>query len=441
MSAQNKTTLTQLLQRLRDFILKLDLNGSPDEGSNFSASRYLVSTAEHGGLSLSGTEADQHADIVDSFSRFFSDSMSNRSLAKLIDVAILKSIDVRKRNQADSFNVRANKAIDEVRSTLSQPHLKWITCIPILGLTPPKRAWIFNNVVFTDINGALGRAFLKSANRVAEQTLDPDHIKSDLKQQIKHLLLDDHEGQAFALITTNALDAEAARLTAKRLVQLLLDSINFAVDFLYGQFKAYGLSLDEPRRRHFESAITINPTDSKSGQQFSGRSFMGTPLNCEDFRRQIARTSFLRRLCQYLRVERPNAHQSRVISAIRWAGRAGTSPRAEEAFLFRAISLESLILGDSTAELSTRLALSVIHLLGKSIRDRQLAFKDLKGLYGLRSKIVHSGNFEVANEEAERMKGIVVRTFAEMLTRKEFLKMTARDELDRWFHKRLLGYS
>ena len=52
-------------------------------------------------------------------------------------------------------------------------------------------------------------------------------------------------------------------------------------------------------------------------------------------------------------------HQSRILSAVHWAGRAAVNQRPEEAFLHRTISLESVMLGKTEAEITTRLTITV----------------------------------------------------------------------------------
>jgi Apea-like HEPN len=148
----------------------------------------------------------------------------------------------------------------------------------------------------------------------------------------------------------------------------------------------------------------------------------------------------MKRLAEFLGAEQPNDHQQRVLSAMQWAGRASADWRPEEAFIFRAIALETLILsGNKSSEITNRLKWSVVHLLGDWLVSREVGEKHVKAVYEIRSQIVHSGLYEVAKEDTSVLRHIVIHCFSRVLSDDRFKDMTARSDLDRWFNARLRG--
>lgn len=437
----NKRHRKELLGDLKSFATELaNAATQPRAKSDPFIPSHAFSTEEYGGLMLSGDEGRRYAGLVRGLLGQMGGAMSENSVRKLVQAAILKTLDLKERHQSIPVGVRADRAINEVQAALSSPHLKWMSCIPILGITPPNRPWTLNNIALIDITRKDGRALLKAADHITDRTTHTDDEKSSFKAETRRRLIDDHPGQAFALVTTLALDAEAAWASAKRQLRFTLDCLNLAVDVLHGYSQHYELSMDEPRRHPYASGLTVNVSDHTSMRHHSEINAPVGTLNAEEFRKQIREHRALKTLCDFLNAEQPNGHQRRVLSAAQWGGRAGAESRAEEAFLFRAIALETLALGDrEKTELTQRLALSIVHLLGDALRNRKDAFSKVKMLYGVRSTIVHSGKYEVDQSHSMLLRGFVLRSLLRVLGERVFTKMVGKDDLSDWFDARMRG--
>jgi hypothetical protein len=438
--SKSPQSVKQLIADLKAFAIELaDMSGEYPDTQPFIPST-MFSAQDYGSLALSGDEADRYSRIVAGLLEKMGEKMSERSVSKLVQTALLKTIDPKGRDRASPVSARAEQAANEVQLALASPMLEWLTCVPILGLSPPRKAWKLNTVTIIDITRKEGKALLNAADSITDRTTNANDEKSLMKAATRQRLIAEHPGQAFALVTTLALDIDAAWASAKRRLQFTLDCLNLAVDFLVGNTQHYELSMDQPRRRHYATGITVNATNRTSMQEHAEVNSPSGILNAETFRADIRKHRALRTLVKYLENDKPNSHQNRVLSAAQWAGRAQADRRAEEAFLHRAIALEALILGDrDNAELSMRLTLSIVHLLGDMLRSRQNGFQKIKRLYSVRSKIVHSGKYEVDKEDITLMRSFVIRVFARVLGDNEFVKMTEKNDLDSWFESRMRG--
>jgi hypothetical protein len=393
-----------------------------------------------GSFVLRDKDGREYHRIVAQLRRAMGERMSKGSITSLAQTVILKTVDQKKKNQRTPIEQRAEEAVKEARLALTAPNLTWVNCIPIRGFAPPKKAWTLNDVKSIDIERAEGVKLMKKTRCITSTLQHVKEFKAASNAQLRKTLIEDHKGQAFALVTTDALDAEAAWTTAKRRLRDTLACLNFAIESLYGSSQHYELTDDEPKTRHFATGITLNVTDHNL---FVGQSEMTAAtgiIEPEKLRKDMQRHPALRYLLQYLRATKLKKHEERVMSALQWAGRAAVERKPEEAFLFRAIALESLILrGGDNAGLTDRLAYFIVHLLGKGLNNRYESYRQIKRLYGVRSSIVHTGKLEVDDDEASLLRSYIRHCFMEVLYHKEFRKMNSEEELTEWFKARMRG--
>jgi hypothetical protein len=129
---------------------------------------------------------------------------------------------------------------------------------------------------------------------------------------------------------------------------------------------------------------------------------------------------------------------SLLLAAAEWAGRATVERRREQSFLLFAISLETMMLPvKETQGLGHRLRLRVAHLLGRSLEARERIAKDVSRLYGVRSKIVHAGSYEVTDTDLGRLRQLVKSCLFRLVANRKLHSMK-RDEYSEWLDRQLL---
>jgi hypothetical protein len=432
-------SLNQTLADLKRFAI--GLAGAPAQREELDKSLIpsaMFSHKDYGVITLFGEDGRKYYKLIATLLAPMRGALSKNSAADVVHTVLFKTIDIRKENQSRSAESRANEAIDIARAFLSSPPAKWISCFPILGIKPPKEPWHFGDVVLIDINAKEAKGVLDHADRITETTKHSREVIEQLKTERHKQLVENHPEQAFALVTTQAIDVEAALEIARRKLRFFLDCLNFGVDCFQGTSGAHSFSDTEALRRNFETSLTLKGDFSFA--YFSSQMIDGTiPMAAELFRQKIDSDPGLRRLFELLALGRLSAHQRRVLTAIHWAGRAAVENRIEDSFLFRAIALESLILGRSDTELTNRLAMSIVHLVGEFFNSRKDGVATIKRLYKERSKIVHSGTYEVAKPDAATLRRIVIQCFLKVLTAEGFQKMNGENDLDEWFEAAMRG--
>ncbi len=100
-----------------------------------------------------------------------------------------------------------------------------------------------------------------------------------------------------------------------------------------------------------------------------------------------------------------------------------------------AIALECLILPIQSEELAYRLSLRVAWLFEENGHQRMKFAKRIKELYALRSKIVHSGSYEVAEKYRNDVCCITKNAILRLLTDPDVERCHKPEELHEYFEK------
>jgi len=243
-------------------------------------------------------------------------------------------------------------------------------------------------------------------------------------------------GGTWCEVHVQAVDKDAALHVAERRLRLTVDVINFFADLTRDKTRLFlpGDSGPSPR---FALRIPAQGSDPDLSRVQAG------PADRFSFSQISPPMTRLLELCKvsdWLAKSRPSDLEDRILSAVQWAGRAAVEERREESFLLHAISLESLLLGGkSHTELTERLALRGAHLLAGDRGGRENIYKELKALYAIRSKIVHSGSREVTDDELARIGAVVRGALVTVLHLSPLAEMTAESQFEDWFKDQLLG--
>ncbi|MCF7500814.1 HEPN domain-containing protein [Pseudoalteromonas sp. L1] len=123
----------------------------------------------------------------------------------------------------------------------------------------------------------------------------------------------------------------------------------------------------------------------------------------------------------------------RLFQSVNWFGKAINSDIYEEQFLFFAISIESLLVGDeptggfaSQGSINQKISERAAFLAGDDLDSCLSIEKEIKELYGIRSKIVHTGakakNSEVLSIEKLAKKIILSFSKKNFKSHQDFLK-------------------
>ena len=147
----------------------------------------------------------------------------------------------------------------------------------------------------------------------------------------------------------------------------------------------------------------------------------------------------VKRVRELLEKQSRNEVEELLLKAVRWSGRATVSERHEESFLLYAIALECIVLpGMDGGELGYRLSQRVARLIGGDMRDREMLQKKTKELYGIRSKIVHSGFYEINEDDLNGMRTIAKTVVLRLLADAEVQGFASAKHLSNWYERQML---
>ena len=114
-----------------------------------------------------------------------------------------------------------------------------------------------------------------------------------------------------------------------------------------------------------------------------------------------------------------NKFQKRIMLAVEWIGQSMAEPSPPSAFIKAAIALEIIFTYQDdiiTPGIMHQIAESIALILGSSVDERLKLEKRVKELYGLRSKIVHSGNKDISQADYKTLLEIARSVIKKILT-------------------------
>lgn len=237
-------------------------------------------------------------------------------------------------------------------------------------------------------------------------------------------------GNVLSRIHVQAVDVDAARAAATRVLQQTFDCLNFFAAIASVSGQAYLLG-EKATGHGFNISI-----DSNSNVVHG--SFLYGPFQPLPFGRLTELPGF-GRISKMLESNNQSELEDRILRAIQWAGRAFVDSRREESFLLMAIALESLLLSQKDENIGYRIALRCAHLIGiPDLAARKSLVKDIRGLYSRRSIIVHSGHVEVSDAEIALLHHYLRAALFVVIDKEPFFSMRDEKQFEAWFEERIL---
>lgn len=237
------------------------------------------------------------------------------------------------------------------------------------------------------------------------------------------------------MVDVLARDSASAETLAIARTRNILDALNLFTDLVPYNHGWLYLRGDSGRGHQ---VVPIQKGNGDFGASFTALDPMGS-LSWKSLRttKRIGRP--LRNLEKLARFPAPSdTCGALLLTASQWAGRATVDRRREQSFLLYAIALETMMLPTQESQgLGHRLRLRVAHLLGRNEAARKRIAAEMGRLYGVRSKVVHAGSYQVTDEDLGRLRSFVKGTLFRLLATPttHFMK---RQELSEWLDRKLL---
>lgn len=358
---------------------------------------------------------------MDEFAR--TGDLSRRSIEGYLRDALFLSLDIQHK-RPKAFDERLNDALGELRNRLRAPTLSYRCFVPIHGFAPKDLPLGFGGMRFVTFGPSHQRQLLKPI------------AKSATSKSFRRLVseLKDRElwGSPCAIVDVSARDFDSAAVRARVATRAAADSINFLDELIPYNHGWLYLPAEGA------SALEVAPIVSSDGHVLLSHARVGplAPFSLENLRKDRRALRHLLALSALSRIATPKTAGEVLLTSVRWAGRATVEPKRELSFLLFAIALEAAVLPEHNQELTYRLSLRVAGLMGRSREQRVEIRQWVAALYGVRSKIVHSGSYEVTDEDLGRLRWLTKSVLLRLLRRRSLWKSSLSD-LGTWFEGRV----
>lgn len=407
-----------------------------------------------GGIRISGAEAVLYWDCVDTLTQLHGiqpdqRTMSREAVVRLLDSAILRTLRPRRGPSGrtrEKFASRLTRELTRLRKGLVSPTKEWMVVAQVHGLGPRGMPFAFGGIDFEAASAEVGTRVAAripafepkkraSKNKVSVEVETRSKARADLTAALSE------DGTAVAWVPVRAVDDKAAKHLALQRLRRALDVLNFFAPFLQEPpglvYRAY-VAPEGPRTQLVWAAY---PADGR-GLKWGGRWPAGHPrVRGVDVGTERAVEIGLSRASALLASADRSDLEDRIVNALAWAGRARVEPRRDQAFLSYAIALEALLTRPSSRSgVTDRIRLRVAHLIGHTPETRKHVFDIMRGLYEIRSAIVHSGDSgALTDRDLESISVLVDRALTGVLTDERFTRMRSAKEFDQWFEDRVVG--
>jgi hypothetical protein len=410
--------LEKLCRKLKDEIRTPKPSGQDEAEIDSSQPSYFFHRQGLGGLELTGRNLDDFREVLFELHAAIplgKDSISLRAVESKLQKAILQFLFPNDQDTHAGSDQTLTSAMSELRNELRQKPISWLIKFPVAGLDPselPKKVGTIEFHNHTEVN--------------------PQPVSSGVPTL--HATRWPH-----AHITVETVDREAAKETAIRELRRTFDLLNYFGGLVGNRDARVYLPWEA---RDYQLKFTVSESVEKYPQLFSHEwrgPFVNFSLTLLFDPSRATRSGFERAL-DILSKPNRSAMEDRVLTALLWAGRATVEERREEAFVLFTIALESLLVNSNDKEqLTQRFAIRGAHLIGRNFSARKKIYKDLKGLYALRSKIVHSGSVAIADSDRDMIAHYVKVAIHTALVSETFCKMERVEDFHAWFEDKTLG--
>jgi hypothetical protein len=386
-----------------------------------------------GGLLLANEDAKEYRRCVDEIyagAAGKAERISRSAVASLIQRAMLKALDATHRAAEKDFAKRLAAAIVELRHGLKAKPVVWETHLPA-DLLPDKLPYAFGRCEFYLGDDTSVHRLLQRIGHPKGQSEEGTR-RHEISQFVQEAVNETIRGKVVVSAPVHAVDATAAQILGQKLIRQTVDILSFFAN-LGGQACSQIL-LPEDSRPAIAKVFLFS---EEIGERHAASTLVG-PIAPFSFAGPHLHPAGLKRTSEMLKREPPSEFDLRLLSALQWAGKASVEPRIEDAFLLFAVSMESLLLErNEKSEIAETLALRLAHLISGP-GTRLMVYRDMKKLYGIRSKIVHSGSFDVGEDQLSEIRYYTRVALLTMLLSPQLSGLSTDRELTDWFRSRLL---
>ncbi len=385
-----------------------------------------------GSIFLDKEDAAAHFQVLERLMKEHArrEDISRRTVEGYLQDALFSALVPKiERRDERAFEARLSSAMRELGQRLRELPAQYTCYVPVLGMGDDGLPLTWGGVRFVRMTQTRLRRLALPAGR--DRSGDTErHRRIFLRDMREEGLV----GKPMAMVQVMARDSAAAESLARRKTREVVDILNFFADLIPnspGWLYMPGEAASEGTLTPCvwpDGGLGLSSALEGPFPQMSMRRLKSTP----------ALRPSLDRVRQVLQESPRSSLSELLITSLRWAGRGVTEPVREREFLDYAIAIETLVVPDQDVELAYRLRLRAAHLLSSSIEGREQVIRSLSRLYEIRSRIVHSGSFEVVDKDLRDLRYLAKSVIIRVLLHRSVRHMKTKDEYVSWLTRQAL---
>ena len=404
----------------------IDPSGIPDGRSWFRAGEGI--------LTLSSEEHRQYQDVLEELiPKLAPDGdLSESTIDSALRDALFAAIDIQRGRDPNS-SARVRAAVEKLKELASRKPETFECWLEVGGLDRESLPRSFGRVRFVHFSEYQQRRLYRTIRNASR---GPNGISKSEVRSLVNAQKDGLHDSCFGIVECEARDSKAATTFAAREIRATVECLNFFSDLI--PYNRSWLFLPGERESTGTTTMAVGGPGSFAMTSSHVGPLGGYSISQVASQKSISKAT--RRISKLLQAHSRNEVEELLLTSARWAGRATVSPLREEAFMLYAIALECLVLpGTDAGELRHRLSQRVARLTPGTVASRVERQKITKKLYDIRSKIVHSGHYEVGEKELYRIRAIAKRVIFDLLSNPRLASLSTTKALEAWYERQMLA--
>lgn len=447
MSYEANLNLRRLSQKLFDLTNNFLTNLPTDVASRDPQNKPYPFRVEHpqqGRIWLTQQEADELDVLVQKIAVLLGDNWDSKSVREHTEVAALQALNANKKSSVRDFRKRKAAALKHWQETLLSPPQNWDVYYGVHNVSSQGLPFTIGRVTFLELQIG-NEAILLHQRDLLRRTQETSQVQNQLIEFHTEDLTRDPNIKR-AKITVQANTAVVAVEKALHKLRRTLATMNFFAELVHGPPTLVYLPGEATRDKQSISAFRCESDGTTRSGSFTARiEGSWNELGFFGFYLSRAKKYGFDTVCKLLSEPVLSDLQRRVLTALRWAGRASAlnaikanyykhNTEREQSFLFCAICLESLFCKrHETGDVTERLASRCAQFLAVDKEQHRAIYKDVKALYNRRSDVVHEGSLDISQDDLDQISVYVRESLIKMLTDPVLVSLPDEAAFEAWF--------
>lgn len=317
---------------------------------------------------------------------------SDKYLENTINDAIVELLPIEEKD----INIASQKQVDKIFRILATATVDWTIMVPIVNLEIEMDELRIGKVRFFKLETDDKERLQSKLEEISKLKSKAPSLASILEKTLEKEFV----GKVCAEVIVSAVDLECAEEIGMQTIHMTLDALRFyRLSYIFRDPFYAKEYFDVQGNIHSEKQHVILFSSTQVSFPQTIRGFI-RPFKITQVAFNQMKTDGLNTLDDILKKDEKDRtdFEKDLVTSIRFSALSSRDKEIANAFVNSVISLEALLLDEHEA-IAVNLGERVAFIIGGNLTERNWYFDQMRRLYRIRCKIVHSGNTDIKRSD------------------------------------------